>query len=522
MTSTCVSTPTWAEERQRWREDWPHRLEHQLSQTTAHVRRHISCEQEYLAAHCDSLLTLLQRTRSYPHLHTQTSELIIILGPWPQRWGHWNTWEELLRFAIHITDAQQKSNDQAAHRANLAHLLFHTGRLEQALAVGQNALEQAIIGNVPYVLARAASLLITILQCQGNAQAAGNLLEQTETWLTQCMDAGSALAYLYCSRATLLRRQGHLDEAVTWADRAVALAKRCPADDPYLLAEAYNTRGIMHWAWGKYITAAADLNQAAKLYTGTGDHYAKAAIRGNLGLVYWSIGDLDQAEVSIRHAIAISERQGARWRLAPDVGNLGLVYLSRGEMERALAYVEEHLHLATQNQDVHEKMRARVNLGIVRLNQKNFDAALPDLETAGSFARERGGRESRICIYVNLARCLANLGREDEALALARDAFSLAQETHAPALKVISLRGLAERLPRDQQAPYLQEALQLTRQSERQLDEAACLLSLAALEDGKEQTVLWNQGTRLLKKINATAWLSNCVPQTPPQIVLFL
>jgi tetratricopeptide (TPR) repeat protein len=465
------------------------------------------------------LLNLLGHARSWPRLYAQAAELVAALGAWPARWGYWDTWEEMLRFALAVTDSKQDAARYFSLLVELAFLLLDTGRLEQALDLGVQVVAQNSEACAPTPLAQAVALVVQILMRQGKMADAQHVLEQVEQRLGQSTDARGGWVYLCVARAAFLRRQGNLQEALTWADRAVAAAEAPSNDDLHLSGDVCHFRGVMRWAWGEYALAAADLNQAAVLYANSGDHYAEAHVQGNLGLVYWSLGELDQAESLFRQMIATAEQQGARWQMAVATGNLGLVCLSRGKLKQSLEYSEQHLRLATLNQDVQEMMRARGIRGTTLLHLGNFVAALADLDVERVFCEKRGSPEGIVCNYVSYARCLAALGRGEQARALAQRALDIARNS-SPSMQVLALRSLAEQSPVTQQEPPLKEAMSLARQMGRQLDQAACLLSLAALKKGEEQTALWTQGERLLKRMGAAAWLKRHSPQNPPQIVL--
>ncbi len=505
----------WTEEQTRWSDYYLRRLQEQLAWATIYAR-----QPEKLSAHCDSLLALLGHALAWPQLHTQAAELVAALGAWPARWGYWDTWEEMLRFGVTATDSQQTPARYFALLVELANLFLDTGRLDLALDTSLQVVTYSAATNAPIPLARAADLAVQILMRQGKMKDAGDILEQVEQHLRQAADTGAALAYVYLTRSGFLRRRGDLEGALLSVDQAVVAAETPSAGDVHLSGEAYDSRGIVHWVRGEYDLAVADLNQAAALYAGSGDRYAEASVQGNLGLVYWSMGELDRAESLFRHMIALSEQQGTHWQMAVHVGNMGLVYLSRGNLEQALSYSERHLHMATQNRDIHEIMRARGIRGVTLLHRGNVAAALADLDVNRAFHEERGSPEGLVCNYVSYARCRAAQGREDEARDLAQQALRVAREKSLPTLQILALRILAEQSPMAQREPLLWEALSLAQRMGRQLDQAACLLSLAALKAGKEQASLWSKGKRLLEKIGAVAWLAGHSPQNPPQIVL--
>jgi tetratricopeptide (TPR) repeat protein len=509
-----ISSETWIQEQTRWNDYYLLHLQEQLAWATTYAQQPARS-----AAHCESLLALVEQARSWPRLYARAAELVAALGAWPARWGYWDIWEEMLRFALAVTDSKQDAARYFSLLVELAFLLLDTGRLNQALEIGLQVVEQNGESCTSTPLARAVALVVQILIRQGKMEDAQHVIEQVEQQLRQATDASGAWAYLCVARAAFLRRQGNLEEALSWADQAVAAAESPSNEDLHLRGDVCHFRGVMRWARGEYVLAAADMNRAAMLYANSGDRFAEAHIQGNLGLVYWSLGELDQAENLFRQMIATAEQQGARWQMAVTTGNLGLVCLSRGKLKQSLEYSEQHLRLATLNQDVQEMMRARGIRGTTLLHLGNFVAALADLDVERVFCEKRGSPEGIVCNYVSYARCLAALGRGEQALALAQRALDIARNS-SPSMQVLALRSLAEQSPVAQQEPPLKEALNLACRMGRQLDQAACLLSLAVLKKGEEQTALWTQGERLLKRMGAAAWLKGHSPQNSPQIVL--
>ena len=491
---------TWADERVRWRHHYLDQLERQVNWATDYVcanQRQI----ETLTAHWDSLFAILNQARRFSHLHSAVIRLITELGVWPVRWGHWQSWEGMLRFAVEQTAAAQESSRHTLLLDHLAYLLLDSGRQDEALVVGREVISRAQPAGTTAPVASIADLMIYVLSQQGKTAEAEEVLVRVEQLVMYDVCPQPELAPLYFSHVRINRRWGRLDEALIWANRAVAALEGHEEGQRHRLADAWNVRGVTHWALGHYGLAAADLQSAINRYLQTNDHPAEARIQGTLGLVYWSMGELDQAETAIRRALSLVARPGEQWRLVRDTGNLGLVYLARGDLKRAWVHIEEQLRLAQAVQDTHELTRGQANRGIVRLHQGHFAVALDDIEPDLAFYEQNGNAEGLICDRVNVARCQAGLGRHAEALALAQQTLEMACAANAPALRIIALRGLAEQLPMAAQEPLLREALAFAQQTGRQLDEAACLLSLAGLQNDPEQMRLWRQGARLLRKI---------------------
>lgn len=503
---------TWNPGQNQWRDYYICRLQSKLVWATEHVRTQ---RPRNLAAHYESLLTILEQARLYPHLHHQMVDMMVALSDWPVQWGHWHAWERVLRFGSNVASRKQEPARYAALLKQLSHLTLQTGRLEEAVELGRRTFEQAAVARAPDLLAEAATIVISVLMRQGNKDAAHDFLGLAERQLARCPKVGTAPVHLYWSHALVARRQGYLDEAEDWANRAVVWLEQQDPRHP-LLGEALDTRGVYRWARADYAAAEGDIHRAIAFLTRQGDEYAAMNAQGSLSLVYLDTGKLAQAETVIRRIIAYEEQHKAHWYLAMNIGSLAWLYLLMGKFDQALAYNDQHLNAATQNRDMQEIARARGIRGKVLLHT-NPESALPHLKAWQLFHRERGSPEGLADSYGTIARCLAALHRPDEALLQAQDALALARKIGQPAVQ-FALRCLGEQLPLDQREAPLQEALTMAWQLGRRLDEAACLLWLAGLKTGREQTRLWKQGAHLLERCSASAWLTKYALHHPPPI----
>lgn len=522
--ASCPSAHAWATEQSRWRDYYRHQVADRLDWAVEHARRSRPPE---LRAHLDSLLTLLCRARPHPHLHLRMVELIAALHPWPLRWLRWEAWEQEVRFAVQVYADRNQPDRQAEFLGHLADLLFHTGRLDQALAVGEEALALARAHGAVTPLAVAGRTVVQTLLQHGRSDEARRTLHNLLAKISDA-DAASprertlAMARLGLQQLTFLRRDNRLDEAVIQAGRIIARLEALPSTDEHLVAQAYRERSTMAWAACRYPEAVRDIQRAIQMFAEQGDEFAETDAWGNLGLIYWTMTELDLAEEGIRRVIAMAERLNVRWHLTYAVNCLGLIYLLRGELDRATRYFDRAVDLAQSLGDVKEIHRIRSDRAVAWLYQGKYEAAIPDLEADLDFSIEQNlsGPVMMDCICLSL--CYQGLGQRERALRLAERAMEIAPHWGNVSSLPLALRCLAEHRP-EQRADLLQRALVLTRQGQRPLDEAACLLSLAGVaEDEEERTRLWDQGVRILEQIGATAWLAGALPHDPPRIVILM
>lgn len=518
------SARAWVAERTRWRNYHRRQVDDRLNWAIDYVRRSRPSE---LRTHLGSLLTLLRRARSHPHLYPQMVALIAALHPWPLRWLRWEAWEHEIRFAIQVYADRNQPHRRAEFLGHLAKLLFDTGRLDQALATGKEALTLARAHGAVKPLATAGCTVVQTLLRRGCSDEAQHLLKQlladvSAADSTSRRERTRALARLHLQQLAFLRRDNRLDEAITQASQVVAQLQALPEADEYLLAEARRDLSTMAWAAGHYPEAVREIQRAIQMFADLGDEFAEADARGNLGLIYCTMTEFERAEEQMRYLILMAERLNARWHLTYAVDYLAVIYLMRGELERATRAFDRAIDLAQRVGDLKASHRIQSNRAVAWLYQGKYEAAIPDLEADLNFSEEHDlvGAVEMDCICLSL--CYQGLGQEEHAVRLAERAWEIAQRLEKPVFRALALRCLAEHRPA-RRFDLLEQALALACEAQRPLDEAACLLSLAGLaEDEEERQRLWAEGVRILERIGATAWLTGASPDDPPRIIILM
>jgi tetratricopeptide (TPR) repeat protein len=525
-TPNLTEEDSWLTEQKRWTVYYERHVRERLVWATNHVYQYRR-QPTQLADHLSSLLVLLRQAHIRPDLHSDAMELISALHPWPLHWGNWGRWEEEIRFAIQVAGHLGQASRQAEFLDYLADILFRTGRFEDAVVSGNKAISLARISHTALHLVGAGGSTFSALLTLGRTEEAVALLQEIEgdsVIQEVANDARiSAIARLGLQRVFLFRHQSRFTEAVAEASKVIGWLDTLLEPDFHLIATAYRDRSSMLRSQGDYSAAAKDLRKCTELFAHAGDSVAETLASSDLGMVYWHMAELGLAEAAIRHSIYMAERLNAHWELTRDVGNLGLIYLSRGELQQALIYIERQLALATRLGDAVEMSRAQGNRGIVRLHMKEYDAARQDLEADAVFVKAHSMQEELACNYVNLSRCYAELGEHKYALWLAEQALSISKWINSAASRTVALRCWAEYQSPEQQTAFLRQALTLAQTYHRRFDEAACLLKLSSLiQNNGEQSILWNQGVRLLEEIGAVAWLNRHSPDDTPCLPLLM
>ena len=256
--------------------------------------------------------------------------------------------------------------------------------------------------------------------------------------------------------------------------------------------------------------------------------------------------DVERAEHDFAHVIAVAQRRGDRLAAASHQLWRGLVRYEKGELllaEEDLAFVEStplgqlslaaayragfHAHVLLERGETDDAaaLVAGISLddlpvghhiqflyarGRVRLQQRDWEGALADFLQAGSSAESV---EIHNPAYVpwrsQAALALHQLGRTEEAQALAREELTLSRRWGAPRTVGISLRalGLVEGGQAGEQ--LLREAVEVLADSPARLEHARALVDLGALlrrdNSRSEARKLLRQGVELAHQCGATA-----------------
>lgn len=517
-------------ERQRWTDTYEQQLRQNISKSIRFILEYHR-QPDRLHPHLHSFWEQLTQTRFRPSLHSLALDMIVALHPWPTRWGYWDEWEPQIRFAMRVAAAQNDFTRQAQLGGYLASILFHTGRTAETRQVIGQAITLARAGHSPVILAELSNVLIPLLIGQGQ-------IEEAERWLESFQEDTTALIarhhpspreqeltaiWLDMQRFSLLRRAGRADEAWAATDRMIRRLEALSDPPLFLLAESYNARGISAYLRADYTAAITDMNQAQALFAQEGDSYSVASVTGNLGHLYWSMGDLDRAQEAALECARVTEKLGAQWRLMMSLLQLMAVCLVKKQFEQALKHCQRRLDMEVRLNYPAYIPGDRLNRAAIWLYLDQDELAAQELQVLWGDEAVQTSPELRGRCAVLRAFYATRVGQPDTARQMAQHALEAAGQLTMPALRLCALRCLALVEPPEQAVSLLRQALEQARESNRRIEQAACLLSLAGLAgDEAEQSALWEQGSRLLVKMGAAAWLEECSPHNPPFLPLLV
>ena len=374
---------------------------------------------------------------------------------------------EYLSEAIELLDEAEK---RARARHLLGRALFETGRSREAIVVLELALAE---GPLPQPLQeRLEYELINAL--------ADNVQNE------RAMERAVALHRKHTSGAQV---SGHLGLAVfAWLagtlplsrGEAAAYASAALANDVLLdeQTDAFYTAVGVLIAADEYALARAAFDKARERAVSKGSVSAFAWAAGLGSRIFYFLGQLDEAEAEARTGFDAAESHGLEV-LRPLLSSaLGDVLLERGRLEEAAAVIR-----SARSPDLrHELFVLLVSDMQLCVDQARPEAALPALtELRRRFDEHPAAPVPAPYPWRSTgARALAAIGREEDALALARAEVGLARSWGAPRPLGRTLRILGTLEAGAAGFAALREAVAVLEDSPARLEHAHALAALGA------------------------------------------
>lgn len=343
-------------------------------------------------------------------------QVVTIAGDGPLRFRH-----ALMQEAVYGTLLPRER--QRAH-ARYAHALIDRPHLATGRDGGDAELawhlreahdyERALAASV--VAARSAESLLAFSEALGHVDAA------LELWA----DADDPEALTGLTHLELLQRgaelaglAGDFPRGVTFERAAILEAADRPAAE----------RGLLHVRLGRFLQASGRATEALAEYRRGVEIVPpdprspdRAVALAGLGQQLMLTMNGDEAAAPLAEAIEIARRSGDRPTEGHALNTLGTVMLHRGRRAEGIPMLVEALEIATRAGATEDRLRAYVNLGsgltavgeLVRAERANREG----LALARELGQEAAGG---FFIAANLCETLCDMGRWDEATALARE-----------------------------------------------------------------------------------------------------
>ncbi len=234
------------------------------------------------------------------------------------------------------------------------------------------------------------------------------------------------------ARGALLRARAAiatnaLDEATTWADQALAVARQHRLAVFHGMALAL--KGEVEVRRRTYKAALPLLEEATEKLQRTKAARTEENVRAliSLGTTRDLLGQTDRAHRAYRRALDLSTRLRLQGLRGKALTGLGLVARARRQLDAAVTLMTQAYEAFAQVEDLTEMSRVLSNLGLVRREQGRLDDALAALEQALRVRERIPDPRGRSATLDELAQVYLALDRRQEAARAARRAIKEAQ-----------------------------------------------------------------------------------------------
>ncbi|HEX7334260.1 MAG TPA: CHAT domain-containing protein [Pyrinomonadaceae bacterium] len=226
--------------------------------------------------------------------------------------------------------------------------------------------------------------------------------------------------------SVLYRRQGDLDQALTYARRTLAIFEE--VDDKFGVANLQNNIGVIVKLQGHHEQALEWFQKALQGYEALKATPGMARSLNNIGDMYRLLGRYDKAFESLQKALQIREQSGDRGGMWLSLHYLGRLYEEQGKYAEMLDAGRRQAKLADNREDqwiAQDRIgRALVALGQPAEARENFLAAIATIEAmrrevAGGEQQQQSFLERRLSPWLGMVDVLVAQGNYAEALTFA-------------------------------------------------------------------------------------------------------
>jgi eukaryotic-like serine/threonine-protein kinase len=221
-------------------------------------------------------------------------------------------------------------------------------------------------------------------------------------------------------RALILQAMGKLKEAETDLQAARGLYEKI--GDSAGVAAAWNASGVIEEARGNYGPALEDYQNALKLRRALGDERLLAQSYDNIGYIYYLQGQYDNGLVFWNQALDLRRRIGGKGGIVLSLQNLGFLATAQGRWDEATKLFAEALEKSRDTSQKDAIVISLGNLGVLQGLRGRFSAALSSLDEALADARQMQFQGALVEFTLKKAALLFDLGRREDASALADEA----------------------------------------------------------------------------------------------------
>ena len=235
--------------------------------------------------------------------------------------------------------------------------------------------------------------------------------------------------------------RGDAETAYYYARSSLSEDARSKTSEVWLLADRFLAQ--FHLICGTAHKAAGRLRQMQSRSASLGLMREEAESSAALALFHGVLGEFASAEAEGERGVAVAEKSGQELVLSACLQNLALPLAWQGNASGALALLERATEIAQRRGDIFRLYALQVNRGFVLLGSGQTGAADAALDDAKELAARLGTRYLLPYLLSWSAEAALDLGDEDKALSLCREALVMSGECNQPWARSLAHRALA-------------------------------------------------------------------------------
>ncbi len=225
------------------------------------------------------------------------------------------------------------------------------------------------------------------------------------------------------------------------ADENFALAQQL--GDPYCIAHALNSLGMVLWKQKDFAAARLHCEQALARFRALGGSLDIADTLRALGHIATNHNDLDSAQVYLKECLAIFQELDNQIEANVALSDLGLLAYLRQDLSTARAYLQKSLVFFREVVDIVGIELALNRLGDIARCENEYDEAERCYKECLTIYRETGDKDEIPSLLHNLGYVAEHRGDYHQAIELFREALLIHSETGNQAGIAECLAGVA-------------------------------------------------------------------------------
>jgi len=344
------------------------------------------------------------------------------------------------QMALKILEKEPESVELASLYEDISHMLWRTGKSEEALIWTQKALELAERFNASDVLARCYNNLGVLSMKSGEFDKAaeyyrqglkidlenklpndaltiynnlcglylstGELQKVFETAkegsdMAKKVGALYSLAWLDMMLCASYGYRGDLQKAVSIAEDNLALVKRIKYTT--FIGSALGTLGICYRYLGEWDRSLNYFKEAFDLAREAGEYQETGNTASELGMLYMEMEDYDEAEKYLKESNSIFEKAGdTDSQMTTPLPALSRLYLEKGEVDKATALVEKIYEYATKAKNRLAVCDAELLKAMLYRKQKNWEQSIQHFEKSLQEAKALNAQKWHVFQYAEI------------------------------------------------------------------------------------------------------------------------